>query len=195
MASSWWTDSTIHPLQCLLFPKKRWWKLVSGSRCLLPAPIWTPLWPWQLQLKALRGLTASVFHGGSLIQEAIMPGGWRMTSCQQNLNTLWSYDLVQKAGGVGSPAGTWLKRLGEIRGDSVLLCVSSTSITFSFSKSFHRPVAAIVLQTWCISIPITLTAVWDSHTAAPSPSSCQENEQLVWLREEAKCVQVGYPPC
>lgn len=106
-------------------------------------------------------------------------------------NTLWSYDLVQKAGGVGSPAGTWLKRLGEIRGDSVLLCISSTSITFSFSKSFHRAVAAIVLQTWCISIPTILTAVWYSHTASPSPSSYQDNEQLVWLQgEKKKCVNL-----
>lgn len=86
-----------------------------------------------------------------------------------------------------------MKRLGEIRGDSVLLCISSTSITFSFSKSFHRAVAAIVLQTWCISIPTTLTAVWDSHTASPSPLSRRENEHLVWLQEEAKCVQLGYP--
>lgn len=86
-----------------------------------------------------------------------------------------------------------MKRLGEIRRDSVLLCISSTSITFSFSKSFHRAVAAIVLQTWCISIPATLTAVRYSHTACPSPSSYGENEQLVWLQEETKCVPLGCP--
>ena len=113
-----------------------------------------------------------------------------MNSCQQRLIP---YDLVQKAGGVGSPAGTWLKRLGEIRGDSVLLCISSTSITFSFSKSFHRDVAAIVLQIWCISITTTLTAVWDSHTASPPPSSHRENERLIWLQEEAKRVRIRYP--
>lgn len=108
-------------------------------------------------------------------------------------NTLWSYDLVQKAGGVGSPAGTWLKRLRETRGDSVLLCISSTSITFSFSKSFHRAVAAIVLQTWCISIPTTLTAAWYSHTVGPSPSSYQDNKQLVWLQGEKKMCKLRYP--
>lgn len=86
-----------------------------------------------------------------------------------------------------------MKRLGEIREDSVLLCISSTSITFSFSKSFHRAVAAIVLQTWYISSPTTLTAVWDLHTTSPSPSSHWENEQLVWLEEEAKHVQLRYP--
>lgn len=137
---------------------------------------------WAHSLNVSRRLRDSGSYNARRMADDFMPA---------ESNTLWSYDLVQKAGGVGSPAGTWLKRLGEIRGDSVLLCISSTSITFSFSKSFHRAVAAIVLQTWCISIPTTLTAVWYSHTACPSPSSYRENEQLVWLQEERKCVPLG----
>lgn len=136
---------------------------------------------WAHSLDVPRWLPVSGSYNARRMAESFMPAEY---------NALWSCDVVQKAGGVGSPAGTWLKRLGEMRGDGVLLCASPTSITSLLSKSFHRAVMAIVLQTWCISIPTTLT-VWDSHTASLS-CSWQRNEQLVWLWEKAKCVQLRH---
>lgn len=63
--------------------------------------------------KAPCGLTASMFHGGFLTQEAIMRTANSFMPAESN--ALWSCAIVQKAGGVGSPAGAWLKMTGEMR--------------------------------------------------------------------------------
>lgn len=186
-------NQSCHPPFAVLpvFPKEKEVQTCVRSWRHLPAPLWTPLWPWKKQLK-------SIMWAHSLDVSQWLPD-WGSNNARRmadsfmpaESNALWSCHLAQKAGGVGSPAGTWLKRLGEMRGDSVLLWASPTSTTSLFSKSFHSSVVAIVPHAWCIIIPATLMA-WDSHTASPS-SSWHWNEHLAWLQEEKNSVQLGHP--
>lgn len=72
------------PFAVPVFPKVKRVQASVRSWGHPSAPVWTLLWPWQKQLKAL---TASMFHCGFLTEEeeAKMAGGGQIPPCQQNL--------------------------------------------------------------------------------------------------------------